>query len=230
IAAVIVEPVPGNMGVVLPAPGFLVGLRKITKREGALLIFDEVISGFRVAFGGAQELYGIAPDLTVLGKIIGGGLPVGAFGGRKDVMDALSPVGPVYQAGTLSGNPLAVAAGIACLTELAKKGAYGKLGEKADYLAEGLHGVFARSRVPTHTNRVGSMWTIFFQKGPVVDYATAKRSDTSAYARYFHGMLSQGIYLAPSQFEAGFVSLAHTRTDLDRTIAAAREVLRQFSG
>ncbi len=222
IAALIVEPVPGNMGVVLPAPGFLAGLRKITKREGALLIFDEVISGFRVAFGGAQELYGITPDLTVLGKIIGGGLPVGAFGGRSDVMDALSPVGPVYQAGTLSGNPLAVAAGIACITELAKKGTYATLGAKADYLGEGLHEVFEKSGVATYTNRVGSMWTTFFQKGPVVDYATAKRSDTAAYAGYFHGMLARGVYLAPSQFEAGFVSLAHTRRDLDRTIAAAR--------
>ena len=232
IAAVIVEPVPGNMGVVLPAPGFLEALRKITRQERALLVFDEVISGFRVAFGGAQELFGVEPDLTVLGKIIGGGLPVGAFGGRRDVMDALSPVGPVYQAGTLSGNPLAVAAGIACLTELAAKGTYKKLGDKADYLAEGLHGAFEKSGVPTWTNRVGSMWTTFFQKGPVVDYATAKRSDTAAYAGYFHGLLARGIYTAPSQFEAGFVSLAHTRAQLDRTIAAAQQVLGagRFSG
>ena len=229
ISAVIVEPVPGNMGVIPPAPGFLDSLRKLTSQEGALLIFDEVISGFRVAFGGAQELLGIAPDLTVLGKIIGGGLPVGAFGGRGDIMDALSPVGPVYQAGTLSGNPLAVAAGIACLDELAKKGTYRKLNEKADYLAEGLHGVFEKSGVPTWTNRVGSMWTTFFQRGPVVDYATAKRSDTAAYAKYFHRMLGRGIYIAPSQFEAGFVSLAHTRKDLDRTIAAAKYSIG-FSG
>jgi len=232
IAAVIVEPVPGNMGVVLPAPGFLEALRKLTRQERALLVFDEVISGFRVAFGGAQELFGVEPDLTVLGKIIGGGLPVGAFGGRRDVMDALSPVGPVYQAGTLSGNPLAVAAGIACLTELAAKGTYKRLGDKADYLAEGLHGAFEKSGVPTWTNRVGSMWTTFFQKGPVVDYATAKRSDTAAYAAYFHGLLARAVYTAPSQFEAGFVSLAHTRAQLDRTIAAARQVLRggRFSG
>jgi glutamate-1-semialdehyde 2,1-aminomutase len=232
IAAVIVEPIPGNMGVVLPAPGFLDELRKTARQERALLIFDEVISGFRVAFGGAQELFGIDPDLTILGKIIGGGLPVGAFGGRGDVMDALSPIGPVYQAGTLSGNPLAVTAGIACLNELAGKGTYKKLGEKADYLAEGLHGAFEKSGVPTWTNRVGSMWTTFFQKGPVVDYATAKRSDTAVYAKYFHGLLDRGIYIAPSQFEAGFVSLAHTRRDLDRTIAAAREVLgaMRFSG
>ena len=232
IAAVIVEPIPGNMGVVLPAPGFLDELRKTARQERALLIFDEVISGFRVAFGGAQELFGIDPDLTILGKIIGGGLPVGAFGGRGEVMDALSPIGPVYQAGTLSGNPLAVTAGIACLNELAGKGTYKKLGEKADYLAEGLHGAFEKSGVPTWTNRVGSMWTTFFQKGPVVDYATAKRSDTAIYAKYFHGLLDRGIYIAPSQFEAGFVSLAHTRRELDRTIAAAREVLgaMRFSG
>ncbi len=228
IAAVIVEPVPGNMGVVLPAPGFLEELRKITKREGALLVFDEVISGFRVALGGAQELYGIVPDLTVLGKIIGGGLPVGAFGGRGDVMDALSPVGPVYQAGTLSGNPLAVAAGIACLRELARKGTYRKLGEKADYLAEGLHEAFGKSGVRTWTNRVGSMWTTFFQEGPVVDYVSAKRSDTAAYAKYFHGLLENGVYVAPSQFEAGFVSAAHSRKDLDRTIAAARASLARL--
>ena len=226
VAAVLVEPIPGNMGVILPAPGFLDGLRTLTKRAGALLVFDEVISGFRVAFGGAQELYGVEPDLTVLGKIIGGGLPVGAFGGRREVMDALSPVGPVYQAGTLSGNPLAVAAGIAALTELAKKGTYRTLAEKADYLGEGMQGVFSKAGVPTWTNRVGSMWTTFFQEGPVTDYRTAKKSDTAAYARYFHGMLSRGVYLAPSQFEAGFVSLAHTRRELDRTIAAARQTLR----
>jgi glutamate-1-semialdehyde 2,1-aminomutase len=226
IAAVIVEPIPGNMGVVLPAPGFLDELREITRVAGALLVFDEVITGFRVAFGGAQELFGIQPDLTVLGKIIGGGLPVGAFGGRRDVMAALSPEGPVYQAGTLSGNPLAVAAGIAALTELSKKETYRKLAGKADYLGEGLQGAFRNSGVPTWTNRVGSMWTTFFQEGPVVDYATAKKSDTAAYGRYFHGMLARGVYLAPSQFEAGFVSLAHTRRDLDRTIGAARETLR----
>ena len=225
VAAVLVEPIPGNMGVILPAPGFLDGLRKLTRKAGALLVFDEVISGFRVAFGGAQELYGTLPDLTILGKIIGGGLPVGAFGGRREVMDALSPVGPVYQAGTLSGNPLAVAAGIAALTVLAKKGTYRTLAEKADYLGEGMQGVFAKAKVPTWTNRVGSMWTTFFQKGPVVDYRSAKQSDTAAYARYFHGMLSRGVYLAPSQFEAGFVSLAHTRRELHRTISAARQTL-----
>ena len=225
VAAVLVEPIPGNMGVVLPAPGFLQELRTLTKKHGALLVFDEVISGFRVAFGGAQELFDIAPDLTVLGKIIGGGLPVGAFGGRKDIMDALAPEGPVYQAGTLSGNPLAVAAGIAALTELSRKGAYAELASKADYLAAGMAKAFASAGVPSYTNRIGSMWTTFFQKGPVIDYASAKRSDTKQYAQYFHGLLEQGVYIAPSQFEAGFVSLAHSKRDLDRTIAAAGSVL-----
>jgi glutamate-1-semialdehyde 2,1-aminomutase len=225
IAAVIVEPIPGNMGVIPPTPGFLEDLRTITREEGALLIFDEVITGFRVAFGGAQELYGIAPDLTVLGKIIGGGLPVGAFGGRREVMDSLSPEGPVYQAGTLSGNPLAVAAGIAALTELGKKRAYERLRDKADALAEGLSKAFGRSPVPTWTNRVGSMWTTFFQKGPVTDYGSARMSDTSLYARFFHGMLGRGIYLAPSQFEAGFVSLAHAAADFRKTVKAAERVL-----
>ncbi len=228
IAALIVEPVPANMGVVLPAPGFLEELRAITAREGALLVFDEVITGFRVAFGGAQELYGIRPDLTVLGKIIGGGLPVGAFGGRGDVMDALSPAGPVYQAGTLSGNPLAVAAGIATLSELMKPGTYRKLAEKADRLAEGLGEAFGRSKAPSWTNRIGSMWTTFFQEGPVTDYRTAKRSDTALYGKYFHGLLARGISIAPSQFEAGFVSLAHTRKELDATVAAARDVLSRL--
>jgi len=225
IACIIVEPVAGNMNCIPPVPGFLQGLREVCDRYGAVLIFDEVMTGFRVAYGGAQERFGVRGHLVCLGKIIGGGLPVGAFGGRRDVMDALSPVGPVYQAGTLSGNPLAVAAGIAALTELSKRGTYRKLAEKADYLGEGFQGVFRKSGGPTWTNRVGSMWTTFFQEGPVVDYATAKKSDTAAYGRYFHGMLRRGVYLAPSQFEAGFVSLAHTRRDLDRTIGAAREVL-----
>jgi glutamate-1-semialdehyde 2,1-aminomutase len=225
VAAVIVEPIPGNMGVVLPAPGFLAELRSLTKKHGALLVFDEVISGFRVAFGGAQELFGIVPDLTVLGKIIGGGLPVGAFGGRKEIMDELSPVGPVYQAGTLSGNPLAVAAGIAALTELSQRDVYKELNAKADYLAERMAKAFAASGVPAYTNRAGSMWTTFFQKGPVTDYASAKRSDTRRYAKYFHGLLERGVYIAPSQYEAGFVSLAHTKRDLDRTVAAAKAAL-----
>jgi glutamate-1-semialdehyde 2,1-aminomutase len=210
IAALIVEPVPGNMGVVPPQPGFLQELRDLTKKEGALLIFDEVISGFRVAFGGAQELFGIVPDLTVLGKIIGGGLPVGAFGGKKEIMDMLSPVGPVYQAGTLSGNPLAVAAGIACLTELSKKDTYRKLNGLSDYFAEKMGKVLAAAPVATYTNRVGSM------------------STTALYGKYFHGLLERGVYIAPSQFEAGFVSLAHTKADLDRTVEAARQVLARL--
>jgi glutamate-1-semialdehyde 2,1-aminomutase len=225
VAAVIVEPVPGNMGVVPPEPGFLQELRSLTKRHGALLVFDEVITGFRVAFGGAQELFGIVPDLTVLGKILGGGLPVGAFGGRADIMDALAPEGPVYQAGTLSGNPLAVAAGIAALTELSRKGTYKELNAKADYLAAGMAKAFASSGIPSCTNRVGSMWTTFFRKGPVTDHASAKGSDVKRYSQYFHGLLERGIYIAPSQFEAGFVSLAHSKRDLDRTIGAARSVL-----
>lgn len=228
IAAVIVEPIPGNMGVVIPEPGFLAKLRALTKKEGALLIFDEVISGFRVAFGGAQELFGVEPDLTILGKIIGGGLPVGAFGGRREVMEALSPEGPVYQAGTLSGNPLAVAAGIAALTELSRKGVYKRLAARADMLAEGLSRVFSRSGIPTWTNRAGSMWTTFFTKGPVVDYRSAKASDTALYARYFHALLRRGVYIAPSQFEAGFVSLAHTREQIRRTAAAAQAALAEL--
>ncbi len=228
IAALIVEPIPANMGVIIPQPGFLEALREITKKEGTLLIFDEVITGFRVAYGGAQELFGITPDLTVLGKIIGGGLPVGAFGGRKDVMDCLSPVGPVYQAGTLSGNPLAVAAGIACLTELSQKGIYQLLNDKADYLAGKLSAVLKESGVANYTNRAGSLWTTFFQKGPVTDYATAKKSDAERYGAFFRGMLEQGIYLAPSQFEAGFVSLAHTKAQLDATADAAKAVLKKL--
>jgi glutamate-1-semialdehyde 2,1-aminomutase len=228
IAALIVEPIPANMGVIIPQPGFLEALREITKKEGALLIFDEVITGFRVAFGGAQEVFGITPDLTVLGKIIGGGLPVGAFGGRKEIMDALSPVGPVYQAGTLSGNPLAVAAGIACLTELSQPGIYRLLNDKADYLAGRLSEVLKGSGVQNYTNRAGSLWTTFFQKGPVTDYASAKKSDAEAYGKFFRGMLEQGIYLAPSQFEAGFVSLAHTKAQLDATADAAKTVLKKL--
>ena len=228
VAAVIVEPIPGNMGVVPPVPGFLDELRSLTKKHGALLVFDEVITGFRVAFGGAQELFGVIPDLTILGKIIGGGLPVGAFGGRKEIMNALAPEGPVYQAGTLSGNPLAVAAGIAALTELSQKGVYAQLAAKSDYLAAGLTKAFASSGVPFYTNRVGSMWTTFFQKGPVTDYASAKKSDTKLYAKYFHELLKSGVYIAPSQFEAGFVSLAHSKKDLDRTIAAAKSALSKL--
>jgi glutamate-1-semialdehyde 2,1-aminomutase len=222
IAAVIVEPVAGNMGVVPPRPGFLEGLRELTRADGALLIFDEVITGFRVAYGGVQELTGIRADLTCLGKIIGGGLPVGAYGGRADVMALLAPDGPVYQAGTLSGNPLAMTAGIATLTELRQPGVYETLERRAAALADGLAAAARDAGVPIVGTRVGSMFTTFFTDQPVVDYTSARRSDTRRYARFFHAMLEQGIYLAPSQFEAGFLSLAHSDEDVERTIAAAR--------
>jgi glutamate-1-semialdehyde 2,1-aminomutase len=222
IAAVIVEPVAGNMGVVPPRPGFLEGLRELTRADGALLIFDEVITGFRVAYGGVQELTGIRADLTCLGKIIGGGLPVGAYGGRADVMALLAPDGPVYQAGTLSGNPLAMTAGIATLTELRQPGVYETLERRAAALADGLAAAARDAGVPIVGTRVGSMFTTFFTDQPVMDYTSARRSDTRRYARFFHAMLEQGIYLAPSQFEAGFLSLAHSDEDVERTIAAAR--------
>ncbi len=217
IAAVIVEPVAGNMGVVAPAAGFLEALRDETSRHGALLIFDEVMTGFRVAFGGAQQRYGIWPDLTTLGKVIGGGLPVGAYGGRRDVMSQVAPAGPVYQAGTLSGNPLAVAAGLAMLRHLrAHPEVYDRLEARAAALC-------AAAPPGITVNRVGSMFTFFFTGGPVTDYASAKRSDTLRFGRFFRAMLERGVYLAPSQFEAAFVSAAHTEDDIGQTIAAARE-------
>jgi glutamate-1-semialdehyde 2,1-aminomutase len=226
IAAVIVEPVAGNMGVIPPAQGFLQHLRDLTRSDGALLIFDEVITGFRVAFGGAQERFHITPDLTCLGKIVGGGLPVGAYGGRADIMRLISPLGPVYQAGTLSGNPLAMAAGLATLQLLREPGVYDHLERLSARLVNGL-GVAAQSAGVAYTaNRVGSMFTGFFCDQPVTDYASAKRADTRRYARYFHAMLERGVYLAPSQFEAGFVSLAHTDADIDATLNAAAEALR----
>ncbi|BCV21375.1 glutamate-1-semialdehyde 2,1-aminomutase [Moorella sp. Hama-1] len=226
IAAVIVEPVAGNMGCVPPVPGFLAGLRAITKQYGSLLIFDEVMTGFRVAYGGAQALYGIRPDLTCLGKIIGGGLPVGAFGGRREIMERIAPAGPVYQAGTLSGNPLAVSAGLATLKVLQKPGTYERLETLSARLAGGL--ADAAAGVPVTLNRVGAMFTTFFNPGPVTDYATATASDTQAFAAYFRAMLRRGIYLAPSQFEAAFMSLAHTEADIDRTITAAREAFQEI--
>jgi glutamate-1-semialdehyde 2,1-aminomutase len=222
IAAVIVEPVAGNMGVVPPKPGFLEGLRKLTREDGALLIFDEVITGFRVAYGGMQELSGVRADLTCLGKIIGGGLPVGAYGGRADVMAMLAPDGPVYQAGTLAGNPLAMTAGIETLSELAKPGAYETLERRSAMLESGLKEAAQEAGVVTFGTRVGSMFTTFFADQPVVDYVSAKRSDTRRYARFFQTMLREGVYLAPSQFEAGFMSLAHTDDDIQQTIRAAR--------
>ncbi len=222
IACIIVEPIAGNMGVVPPAPDFLPALRQLTLANDSLLIFDEVISGFRVHYGGAQALYGITPDLTVLGKIIGGGLPVGAYGGRKEIMDLIAPAGPVYQAGTLSGNPLAVTAGLATLKQLRAKNVYKKLEERSAALAEGIGKEAKRASIPLVQHRVGSMMTSFFASEPVVDWNSAKRSDTKRYGQFFHQMLQQGIYLAPSQFEAAFLSTAHSSADIERTIKAAR--------
>jgi glutamate-1-semialdehyde 2,1-aminomutase len=227
IAAVIVEPVAGNMGVVEPRPDFLSGLRQLCHRHGSILIFDEVITGFRAAWGGAQALCGVSPDLTCLGKIIGGGLPIGAYGGRRDLMAQMAPVGPVYQAGTLSGNPVAVAAGLALLTALQEGDIYAELENKGAWLARELHEAVARAGVPVTVNRVGSMLTVFFTPGPVTGLADAKKADLSAFARFFQGMLRQGIYLPPSQFEAWFVSLAHTEANLEETVSAARRVLAE---
>lgn len=222
IACVIIEPVAGNMGCVPPREGYLEAVREITSRHGALLIFDEVITGFRVAYGGAQELYGVKPDLTCLGKIIGGGLPVGAFGGRADIMDKLAPLGPVYQAGTLSGNPLAVTAGLAILKLLRESNTYAQLEHLGSKLEQGLTAAASEAGIPATVNRVGSMLTAFFTEGPVTDWPSAKNSDADRYARYFRAMLDEGIYLAPSQFECAFVSLAHTDELIEKTIAAAR--------
>jgi glutamate-1-semialdehyde 2,1-aminomutase len=227
IAAVIVEPIAGNMGVVPPRLGFLDRLRLRTEEHGALLIFDEVMTGFRVAFGGAQALYGMRPDLTILSKILGGGFPVGAYGGRADLMRRIAPEGPVYQAGTLSGNPVAMAAGAAQLTELARYGVYERLEAAGAKLAEGFAQALAAAGVAHYVARVGSMGTVFFHHGEVPDYATATGSDTGAYARWFQAMLARGVYLPPSQFEAWFVSAAHTDEVIDEVIAAAREAARE---
>ena len=225
IAAVIVEPIAANCGVIPPVPGFLEGLREQTETAGALLIFDEVITGFRVARGGAQELYGVQPDLTCLGKILGGGLPVGAYGGRQDVMECVAPQGPVYQAGTLAGNPLAMAAGIATLEGLRAEGVYESLEERAAQLEEELRSATNDAGVTMTLNRTGSVFCGFFAEGPVNDFSSAKRADADRYGRYFRAMLAEGVNLAPSQFEAGFVSLAHTEEDVALTGAAARRVL-----
>jgi glutamate-1-semialdehyde 2,1-aminomutase len=225
VAAVIVEPVAGNMGVVPPAPGFLEGLREVTRAHGALLIFDEVITGFRIAYGGAQEKYGVQADLTCLGKIIGGGLPVGADGGRRPIMSEVSPLGGVYQAGTLSGNPLAVAGGLAAIRALSDRRAYARLETLGARLEQGLRAGADKAGVPLTVNRVGSMLTAFFCPTPVTDYASACRADTTRYARFFSAMLERGMYLAPSQFEAAFVSLAHSDADLDAAARAAAEAL-----
>jgi glutamate-1-semialdehyde 2,1-aminomutase len=229
IAAIIVEPVAGNMGVVPPAPGFLEGLRQLCTAHGALLIFDEVITGFRVGWGGAQARYGVRPDLTCLGKIIGGGLPVGAYGGSRDLMSGIAPLGAVYQAGTLSGNPLAVAAGLATLRALERPGVYDRLEALGARLAEGIAEAARTAGIAVTVNRVGSMLTAFFTGGPVTDYASARRADSARYARYFHAMLDRGVYLAPSQFEAAFVSLAHSDKDIDEAARACRLALQAIA-
>ncbi|MCH8346337.1 MAG: glutamate-1-semialdehyde 2,1-aminomutase, partial [Chloroflexi bacterium] len=225
IAAVIVEPIAGNMGVVPPAPGFLQRLRDLTREHGSLLLFDEVITGFRLHYGGVQTMFGIEPDLTCLGKIIGGGLPIGAYGGQREIMEMVAPQGPVYQAGTLAGNPLAVAAGIATLGALADEAAYPRLEIGAIFLEDGLRRAAEEAEVPVRINRVGSMLTIFFTDTPVTDFASAKRSDTGRYAAFFRRMFSRGVFLPPSQFEAMFVSLAHGDGEVAQTVEAARESL-----
>jgi glutamate-1-semialdehyde 2,1-aminomutase len=226
IAAVIVEPIAGNMGLVLPDPGFLDGVRKLTQQYGALLIFDEVITGFRVGRGGAQGLYNITPDLTCLGKVVGGGMPLAAVGGKREIMDQLAPVGPVYQAGTLSGNPLAVTAGLETLKIISTPGTYERLNELGTMMAEGLQQVIKETQITACVNQVGSMFTLFFGVDQVHDSASATKSDTKTFARYFQGMIERGIYLPPSQFETAFISLAHSEAEIQETIAAAREVLR----
>jgi glutamate-1-semialdehyde 2,1-aminomutase len=223
IAAVIVEPIGGNMGVVLPQPAFLERLYSLTRQYGALLIFDEVITGFRVAYGGAQQLYKIAPDLTCLGKIIGGGLPIGAYGGRRDIMEMVAPSGAVYQAGTLAGNPLAMTAGIETITILKESSAYQELEKRTALLEKGIIKAANKTGVDIQLPRIGSMFTIFFTKDPVTDYETAARADTTLYAKFFHQMLSQGVYFPPSQFEAAFLSAAHTHKDIQSTIDAAEK-------
>lgn len=228
IAAVIVEPIGGNMGVVPPQPGFLEGLREVTAKHGALLIFDEVMTGFRVARGGAQELYGITPDLTTMGKVIGGGLPVGAYGGKREIMEQIAPAGPIYQAGTLSGNPLAMAAGLATLSELNQPGVYERLESLSAHLAEGLGESARKLGIPHTINRVASMVCLFFTDVPVVNYETAKTSDLERFRKYFHYLLDEGIMIPPSQFEGMFVSLAHTEEDIEKTIAAAYAAMKKL--
>ncbi len=226
IACIIVEPVAGNMGTVPPREGFLEGLREICTNEGILLIFDEVMSGFRVAYGGAQELYGITPDMTTLGKIIGGGLPVGAFGGKREIMEKLSPSGGIYQAGTLSGNPLAMSAGIATLNLLKQPGFYERLEEKSRSIAEGIAQAAQKAGYPIYSTRVGSMFCSFFTKGEVFDWPSASKCDTAAFATYYLAMLNEGVYLAPSQFETAFVSAAHGNAEIESTIAAAAKCFK----
>ena len=226
IAGIIVEPVPGNAGLYLPKPGYLEFLREITKAHGSLLIFDEVMTGFRLARGGAQERFGITPDLSTFGKVIGGGLPVGAFGGSAEIMDYLAPIGPVYQAGTLSGNPVAMAAGLANLKELHDGGAYAKLEETGKQLAAGMKDAANSAGVPMQFNSCGSMFCGYFTSQPVHNVADAMHSDREKFKKFFHGMLDAGVYLAPSQFESGFLSTAHTAADIEKTVSAAAKVLR----
>jgi len=228
LAAVIVEPIAGNMGVVPPQPGFLEGLRAITQEYGTLLIFDEVMTGFRVARGGAQELYGITPDLTTMGKVIGGGLPVGAYGGKREIMNQVAPAGPIYQAGTLSGNPLAMAAGLTTLQELGKPGVYEQLEARSARLAEGLVENARKLGLPHTMNRVGSMVCLFFTDTPVINYETAKTSDLKRFAAYFQYLLEEGVMIPPSQFEGMFVSLAHTDEDIERTIEASYNAMKKL--
>ena len=228
IACVIVEPVAGNMGVVVPAEGFLQALRRLTSELGIVLIFDEVITGFRLALGGAQERFGITPDLTCLGKILGGGLPVGAYGGRREIMDRVAPDGPVYQAGTLSGNPLAMAAGRAMLEVVRRPGFYAELERKSSWYADELAGILARVGVPAVLNRVGSMMTCFFTPDPVHDYDSAMRADTERYGRHFRAMLAGGIWIAPSQFEAAFISAAHGRDHLEKALAVTESSFKKL--
>ncbi len=229
IAAVIVEPTPGNMGLVLPKDGFLETIRALTEKYGALLIFDEVMSGFRSALGGSQEVYGITPDLTCLGKIIGGGLPVGAYGGRREIMEMVAPSGPVYQAGTLSGNPLAMAAGIAALTKVAAPGVCEKLESMTAILAGELEKAAKKAGVPVQVHRIGSMFTVFFSRKPVTDWESAAACNAAAFREYFHSMLEQGIYLPPSQFETNFLSTAHTPGDIKKTVKAAETAFKNVA-
>jgi glutamate-1-semialdehyde 2,1-aminomutase len=226
IAGIILEPVPGNAGVYLPQVGYLEFLRQITREQGSLLIFDEVMTGFRLAFGGAQQRFGVEPDLSCFGKVIGGGLPVGAFGGRAEIMDCLAPLGPVYQAGTLSGNPLAMAAGLAALEELQASHAYGHLEKLSQQLETGMRQAAKQAGIPVQFNACGSMFCAYFTDQPVRNLADAMRSDRARFAKYFHAMLEGGIYFAPSQFEAGFLSTAHTSEDIEATVRAAAEVMK----
>lgn len=228
IACVILEPVVGNMGVLAPRPGFLEGLKALCQKHGAVFIIDEVMTGFRLARGGAQERFGIRADLSTMGKVIGGGLPVGAYGGKRELMSQIAPEGPIYQAGTLSGNPLAVAAGIACLEALAQPGTYEKLETISKTLCDGISAEAKAAGVPLTLNRVGSMWTAFFTEEEVFDYATAKTSDTQRFGKFFHALLDDGVYLPPSQFEAAFVSLAHGDREIDHTLSAVKKALKQL--